>query len=209
MSDFSECVIVIAFGVTCGSLAVRNLFRNIVGIFGLVNVNLLKTAAWRMSLACVESHKALLWFSAMIFRSFAHIPLVICLCNFMKLSNIDKKWKREIFKSENLVPPTRNDGNPEPYQGCMGDIPQIQTRVDIEKLHAQTPSTAFRRHSFSDCLLRSGNMGTQRRTRKNDSIDATQDATTHHPNKRKYKKIEKQDIGTNEEIEEIDINGNV
>ena len=63
-------------------------------------------------------------------------------------------------------------------------IPQIQTRVDIEKLHGQTPSTAIRRHSISDCLLRSGNMGTQQRTRKNDSIDATQDATTHHPNKK-------------------------
>ena len=71
----------------------------------------------------------------------------------------------------------------------MGDIPQIQTRVDIEKLHAQTPSTAIRRHSLSDCLLRSGNMGTKQRTRKNDPIDATQDATTHHSNKRKYKKI--------------------
>ena len=49
-------------------------------------------------------------------------------------------------------------------------------------------------------------MGTQQRTRKNDSIDVTQDATTHHPDKRKYKKIEKQDIGPNEENEEVDIN---
>ena len=50
-------------------------------------------------------------------------------------------------------------------------------------------------------------MGTHQRTRKNDSIDATQDATTHHPDKKKkYKKIEKQDIGTKEENEEIDIN---
>ena len=87
--------------------------------------------------------------------------------------NIDKKRKREIFRSENLVLPTRNDGNQEPYQGCMGDIPQIQRRVDIEKQHAQTLYTAIRRHSI-----------TQQRTRKNDSIDATQDATTHHPNKK-------------------------
>ena len=62
--------------------------------------------------------------------------------------------------------------------------PQIQTRVDIEKLHAQTPSSATRRHSISDCLLRSGNMGTQQRTRN----DATQDATTHHPNKKEIQK---------------------
>ena len=51
----------------------------------------------------------------------------------------------------------------------------MQTRVDIKKLHAQTSSTAFRRHSISDCLLRSGNLGTQQRTRKNDSIDTKQD----------------------------------
>ena len=75
----------------------------------------------------------------------------------------------------------------------MGDIPQIQTGVDIEKLHAQTPSTAIRRHRISDCLLRSGNMGTQMLR----LIIQT---------KRKYKKIEKQDIGTKEENEEIDIN---
>ena len=54
----------------------------------------------------------------------------------------------------------------------MGDIPQIQTRVDIEKPHAQASSTAFRRRSISDNMLRSWNMETQQRTRKNDSIDA-------------------------------------
>ena len=70
----------------------------------------------------------------------------------------------------------------------MGDIPQIQTRVDIEKLHAQASSTAFRRRNVSDNMLRSWNMDTPIQT------------------KRKDKKIEKQDIGTNEEIEEIDIN---
>ena len=88
----------------------------------------------------------------------------------------------------------------------MGDIPQIQTRVDIKKLHAQTSSTAFQRHSFSDYLLRSRNMDTEQGTRKNDSIDATQDATTHYPDKkRKYKKIEKQDIEPKEEIGNVDI----
>ena len=47
-------------------------------------------------------------------------------------------------------------------------------------------------------------MGTQQRTRKNDSIDATQDATTRYPD-RKYKKIEKQDIGPTEENGKVDI----
>ena len=104
------------------------------------------------------------------------------------LSNQSTINSDEIFGSENLVLPTRNDRNQEPYQGCMGDLPQIQKRVDIEKLYAQTPSTAFRRHSISDCLLRSRNVGTQQRTRKNDSIDATQDATPHHPDKKEIQK---------------------
>ena len=38
---------------------------------------------------------------------------------------------------------------------------------------------------FSNCLLRSGNMGTEQRTRKSDSIEETQDATTHHPDEKK------------------------
>ena len=83
---------------------------------------------------------------------------------------------------------TRNDRNQEPDQGGMGDLPQIQTRVDINKLHAQTSSTAFRRHSFSDYLLCRGNMGSEQRTRENDSIDATQDATTHYPDKKEIQK---------------------
>ena len=43
----------------------------------------------------------------------------------------------------------------------MGDIPQIQAGADIEKLHAQSSSTAVRRRNVSDYLLRSKNMGTQ------------------------------------------------
>ena len=55
-------------------------------------------------------------------------------------------------------------------------------------------------------MLRSRNMDTQQRTRKNDSIDATQDSRLIIQTKRRYKKIEKQEIKTNEEIEETDIN---
>ena len=59
---------------------------------------------------------------------------------------------------------------------------------NIEKLHARSSSTAVRRRNISDYLLRSRNMDTQQRTRKNDSIDATQDVTTHHSNKKKIQK---------------------
>ena len=31
-----------------------------------------------------------------------------------------------------LIHRTRNDRNQDPYQGCMGDLPQIQTRVDMK-----------------------------------------------------------------------------
>ena len=81
----------------------------------------------------------------------------------------------------------------------MGDFPQIKTRTDIKKLHAQTSVAPFRCHSFSDPLLRSRNMDTEQRTRKNDSIDATQDATTHHPDEKKIQKNGKQDIEPKEE----------
>ena len=39
-----------------------------------------------------------------------------------------------------------------------------------------------------DYLLRSGNKGSEQRTRKNDSIDTTQDATTHYPDKKEIQK---------------------
>ena len=103
----------------------------------------------------------------------------------MSIEVLTKKRKRDIFGSENLVPPTRDTGNQEQDQSSLGDIPQIQTRIDIKKIHAQTPSSPLRRHSFSDSMLRSRNMDTEQRTRKNDSIDATQDATTHHPDEKK------------------------
>ena len=49
----------------------------------------------------------------------------------------------------------------------------------------------------------------EQRTRKNDSIDATQDATTHHPDeKKRQKKIEKQDIEPEEEKGIVDMTEN-
>ena len=51
-------------------------------------------------------------------------------------------------------------------------------------------------------------MDTEQRTRKNDSIDATQDATTHHPDEKKIQKNEKQDIEPKEEKGIVDMNKN-
>ena len=51
-------------------------------------------------------------------------------------------------------------------------------------------------------------MDTEQRTRKNDSIDATQDAATHHPDEKKIQKIEKQDVEPKEEKGIVDITEN-
>ena len=109
----------------------------------------------------------------------------------MSIERLTKKRKREIFGPENLVPPTRDIGNQEQDQSSLGDFPQRQTRTDIKKIHAQSSIAPFRCHSLSDSLLRSRNMDTEQRTRKNDSIDATQDATTHHPDEKKIQENRK------------------
>ena len=99
--------------------------------------------------------------------------------------NIDKKRKREIFGSENLVLLTRNDGNQEPYQGCMGDLPQIQTRVDIKKI--TNIVYGYSTPQFLRLFATQRELGHQT-TRENDPIDATQDATTHYPEKKEIQK---------------------
>ena len=80
----------------------------------------------------------------------------------------------EIFtrnESVKYLGPTRDNRNQEPDQSSLGDFPPIQTRVDIKKY--------MLKHR-----LRSRNMDTEQGPRKNDSIDATQDATTHYPDKK-------------------------
>ena len=58
----------------------------------------------------------------------------------------------------------------------------------MEKLPAQTSSPAVRRSNNSDEMLRIWNMGTSQRARKNDTIDSTQNAPSHHTNKKKTQK---------------------
>ena len=65
---------------------------------------------------------------------------------------------------------------------------KYRQELTSKKILAQLSIAPFRRHSFSDSLLRSRNMDTEQRTRRNDSIDATQDATTHHPDENKIQK---------------------
>ena len=53
---------------------------------------------------------------------------------------------------------------------------------------AQTSSPSVRRSNNSDDMLRIWNMGTHQRARKNDTIDATQNAPTHYTNVKKIQK---------------------
>ena len=73
----------------------------------------------------------------------------------------------------------------------MDNIPKIQTGINIEEIRAQTPPASLRRHGLSDSLLRIWNMVSEPRTRKNDSIDTTQDVAPHHSDEKKIQKIEK------------------
>ena len=95
---------------------------------------------------------------------------------------------REIFRPADHIPATGNDRNQESYQDSLGDVSQIQAGADIEKRHAQTSSPAVRRSNNSDDMLRIWNMGTHQRARKNDTIGATQNAPSHHTNKKKIQK---------------------
>ena len=70
----------------------------------------------------------------------------------------------------------------------MGNIPKIQTGINIEEIHAQTPPASIRRHGLPDSLLRIWNMVSESRTRKNDSIDSTQDAAPHHSDEKENTK---------------------
>ena len=91
--------------------------------------------------------------------------------------------------------------NQKSYQDSLGDVSQKQAGADFKQLLAQTPSPTVRRSNNSDDMLRIGNMGTHQRTRKNDTIDATQNAPSHHTN---IQKIAKHKVKTSEDINDID-----
>ena len=75
-----------------------------------------------------------------------------------------------------------------------------------QDLHAQTPSTAFRRHSFPTVCYAAGTWAPNKEHER--MIQSTQRKMLRLiiQTKRKYKKIVKQDIGPKEENGEVDIN---
>ena len=106
---------------------------------------------------------------------------------------------------DDYVPATGDDRNQKSNQGCLGDISQVQAGTDIKKLHDQTSTQAIRRSDNSDYMLRIGKMDTHQRARKNDTVDATQNAPTHHANEKKIEKNVKHKDKTNEEKDTDDL----
>ena len=86
-------------------------------------------------------------------------------------------------------------GNQKQDQSSLGDISQIQTGIDIKEIHAQNPSTPLRRQSFSDSMLRRQEHG-HRAQEHERMIQSTQRKMLRLviQTERKYKKIEKQVI---------------
>ena len=68
------------------------------------------------------------------------------------------KYLGQIFPSSNRRRPFQ-----ESNQGCLGDVPQVQTRADLEKLPAETSTPAVRRSGNPDDVLRIRNMDTHKR----------------------------------------------
>ena len=90
-------------------------------------------------------------------------------------------------------------------QGCLGDVPQVQTRADIEKLPAQTPTPAVRRSGNPDDVLRIRNMDTTKEHGR--MIQSTQRKMLRliKQTKRRDKKIVKRKDEINEEKDTNDL----
>ena len=85
-----------------------------------------------------------------------------------KVEITDKRRKHEILGPDDYFPATGDDRNQKLNEGCLGDVPQVQTGAAIEKLLAQTSTPAVRRNGNPDDELRIRNMDTHRRAPKND-----------------------------------------
>ena len=115
-----------------------------------------------------------------------------------KSRNTDKRRKHETIGPDDYLPATGDDRNQKPSQGCLGDVPQVQTGADIEKLPAQTSTPAVQRCGNSDDMLRIRHMDTHKRARKNESTRRKM-LRLIIQTKRRYKKILKRKDETNEE----------
>ena len=88
---------------------------------------------------------------------------------------------------KNYISATGNSRDQKPSQSGLGILQQIQTRADI-KIELPTSRTPLIQHGdHADAELCPWNLETIERTRENDTITSTQNASTCRPNKVKIK----------------------
>ena len=106
---------------------------------------------------------------------------------------------------DDYVPARRDDRNQESNQGCLGDISQVQAGADIEKLHAQTSTPAVRLSDTPRTCYASGRWTPTKEHER--MIQSTQRKMIRLiiQTKRRYKKIVKQKVKTNEEKDTTDL----
>ena len=122
----------------------------------------------------------------------------------IKIENPGKKRKREILRPADYIPAAGNDRNQESHQDSLGDVSQVQTGADIEKLHAQTPSPTVRRSNNSDDMLRIGNMGTTKEHERMLQSAQRKMLRLIIQSKRKYKHIIKHKVKNSQDLNDID-----
>ena len=83
---------------------------------------------------------------------------------------------------------TRNDGQQKQNLSSLGVVLQIQARVDVEIVPSAAQVTLVKYGAISYIGLRVWNMDLDKRTRKIDTINKTEDASTHCTNKKKIQK---------------------
>ena len=98
---------------------------------------------------------------------------------------------REASRTNNNSSATRTDGKQEQNPSSLGVVLQIQARVDVE-IVPSAAQVALVEYGALFCigLLRVRNMDFDKRTRKIDTINKTEDVSTHCTNKKKTQRKE-------------------
>ena len=84
----------------------------------------------------------------------------------------------EVSRTDNNIAATRSDGNQKQNPSSLGLGLQIQAGVDVKILHSAAQATLIQHGDLSDIGLRVWNVDLDLRTRKNDTIDTAEDAST-------------------------------
>ena len=95
---------------------------------------------------------------------------------------------REVSRTNNNFSATRNDGKQKQNSSILGVVLQIQARVDVECVPSAAQVTLVKYGALSYIGLRVWNMDLDKRTRKIDTLNKTEDASTNCTNKKKIQK---------------------